>query len=249
MTGLSAGEKFSADRPIVSKSEDALDRGAFASELANAIKGWGRRDSLVIGLFGPWGSGKTSIKNLVLEELSPGEVASPAPQAVTVVEFNPWQWAAQGELAEAFFHEVELAIGRDDRAGKSKKLAAKWSLYAARLKVGTTISSGLPRVLAATLILLGALGLSLAPAGPPLDTAAHLVSAALVFVGLILGFSRKIAEALSSAFAARAEVESRSLWDVKRELADEMRGLAAPILVVIDDLDRLQPQEMREEFS
>jgi len=50
---------FSADRPIRSHQEDLLGRAGFAQSLANAIKQWKGKDSLVIALYGPWGSGDT----------------------------------------------------------------------------------------------------------------------------------------------------------------------------------------------
>jgi len=56
--------------------------------LASAIKGWTGNDSLVFALYGAWGCGKSSIKNMALESLrkSKGECSY-------IVEFNPWQWA------------------------------------------------------------------------------------------------------------------------------------------------------------
>lgn len=61
----SAQHLFSADRPIRSRDEDQLYRRTFAEELARAVCGWRDNDSLVIALYGPWGSGKSSIKNMV----------------------------------------------------------------------------------------------------------------------------------------------------------------------------------------
>ena len=75
---------FSADRPIASRAADLLGRSAFSGSLASAIKGWKGRDSLVIALYGPWGSGKSSIKNMLLEELRESKEGCPS-----IVEFNP----------------------------------------------------------------------------------------------------------------------------------------------------------------
>jgi len=60
---------FSADRPIRSRDEDQLYRRKFAEELASAVRRWKGKDSLVIALYGPWGSGKSSIKNMVIDAL------------------------------------------------------------------------------------------------------------------------------------------------------------------------------------
>jgi predicted KAP-like P-loop ATPase len=74
-----AAEKhpFSSDRPITSQREDRLERWRFAELLASAIKGWKGGDSLVVALYGPWGSGKSSIKNMVLEALRQSKQRGP----------------------------------------------------------------------------------------------------------------------------------------------------------------------------
>ena len=61
--------KFSADRPIISGKDDLLGITDFAESLASAIKGWKGKNSLVIALYGTWGSGKTSVKNVAIEAL------------------------------------------------------------------------------------------------------------------------------------------------------------------------------------
>lgn len=145
---------FSADRPIRSKSEDLLGRSAFAESLAGVVKGWTGNDSLVIALYGPWGIGKSSIKNMVLEHLRRG-----GPDGSTIVEFNPWQWAAQDQLAEAFFRDISLALGKKDKSKEAKKLTDTFSAYAAFLKVGTHMASGIRPLLAFAFAVAGFFGL------------------------------------------------------------------------------------------
>ena len=67
MSDLPLVTNLSADRPISSFSEDLLDRKPFADALANAFIQWHGEDSLVAALYGPWGSGKSSVKNMILE--------------------------------------------------------------------------------------------------------------------------------------------------------------------------------------
>lgn len=88
-----ATHPFSADRPIQSRKEDLLGRSAFAESLASVVRGWTGNDSLVVAFYGPWGNGKSSIKNMMLESLR-GEKES----APTIVEFNPWQWPPKIKL-------------------------------------------------------------------------------------------------------------------------------------------------------
>lgn len=63
---------FSVDEPIAKAEEDRLNRTGFAEALASAIRNWTKPSSLVIGLYGEWGSGKSSLKNLVVERLHEG---------------------------------------------------------------------------------------------------------------------------------------------------------------------------------
>src|SRR5689334_456173 len=99
--------ELSADRPIASAAEDVLGRAPFAEQLAVAIANWKEDESLVIALYGQWGIGKTSVKNLVLEELRMrGE------EAPDLVEFNPWHWTGHDGLAAAFFKEVLAGLSR-----------------------------------------------------------------------------------------------------------------------------------------
>jgi predicted KAP-like P-loop ATPase len=104
---------------------------------------WTGNDSLVMALYGPWGIGKSSIKNMMLEKLRDG-----APDAPIVVEFNPRQWAAQAQLADAFFREIALALGKKDDTKEAKQRAEFLSAYAAYLKVGSHIAFGIRRLLA-----------------------------------------------------------------------------------------------------
>ena len=76
-------EWFSSDRPIETRDEDVLGRRGFSESLADAIRGWSGRESLVLALYGEWGDGKSSIKNMVVEALH-----SKSPN-IDVVDFNP----------------------------------------------------------------------------------------------------------------------------------------------------------------
>lgn len=58
---------LSTDRPIPGRLEDKLSRAGFADAIATAIRSWRGKDSLVLALYGEWGSGKSSIKNMILE--------------------------------------------------------------------------------------------------------------------------------------------------------------------------------------
>jgi len=75
-----------------------------------------------------------------------------------VVVFNPWQCAAQEQLAEAFFHEVDIVPGPKDDSKEMQRRAAKWREYAAYLKVGSTALTGVRTLIPIIVTILGGLG-------------------------------------------------------------------------------------------
>ena len=93
---------YRGDAPITSLAEDRLGRARFASQIAAAVTNWREDRGLVIGLYGPWGSGKTSILNMVEESLSDA-TEKPGPE---VLRFNPWEWSGQENLQRIFFTEI-----------------------------------------------------------------------------------------------------------------------------------------------
>jgi predicted KAP-like P-loop ATPase len=125
--------QLSADQPIRSIRDDLLGRGEFALALANALSAWRGDESLVLALYGPWGSGKSSVKNLVLEFLDKAE------KPTTVMHFNPWAWSGQDALFNAFFTEIGGVIGHRAKGEQRKEAASKWKKYASRLALGGTV--------------------------------------------------------------------------------------------------------------
>lgn len=54
---------FYSDKAIESNAEDQLGRSAFAKLLAKTLIQLNSKDTFSVGLYGKWGSGKTSIVN------------------------------------------------------------------------------------------------------------------------------------------------------------------------------------------
>ena len=72
------------DLPISRASEDKLNRSSFAKSLAKVLLDYTAPYSFSIGLYGEWGSGKTSLLNMVLETVE--EIDKDA----VILRFNPW---------------------------------------------------------------------------------------------------------------------------------------------------------------
>jgi len=235
-------QPFSSDRPIRSRAEDKLGRRPFAEAIAAAIQGWRGDDSLVIGLYGPWGCGKSSIKNMIVDAL--GE--SPESNRLDIVECNPWQFAGHDQLSEAFFLEVGTALGRTDKSREGKRLAAKWRAYASALTLGSSLIGGLRGTLAVILLVAGIVGLAVSLVSQKVS---WLLWAAVLVIGALLKWSATFAQRLSQWFSAREESNRKSLPELKQELSNLLCERNRPLLVVMDDVDRLAASEIQLLFQ
>ncbi len=90
---------MSGDNAIKTRDADRLGRSPFADQLAAALLSEAADDGLVAALVGPWGQGKSSVLNMVKEQLE-------GDHARTVLMFNPWMFAGQSQLISAFFEQV-----------------------------------------------------------------------------------------------------------------------------------------------
>jgi len=236
---------FSADRPISIKQEDLLGRAGFVDALAQAISGWQGNESLVIALSGPWGSGKTSIKNLLLER-----IATLPDCPLQPVDFNPWQWSAQDQLIQAFFGEVGIVLHRTEKTKADKKRALKWKAYALKLKAGGFIADGIRKLVTLVFGILAILGL----ASSVLDstwfrTGGLIVGIISVAVIALMNWFGEAADRVAAYLEARANFLAKTLPELKKELRDELARTNRPILVIIDDIDRLLPAQTKLLFQ
>src|SRR4051794_17039671 len=96
-------EQYTDDAPIASKDGDRFNRWPFAERIANVIATRTDPSSLVLGLYGPWGDGKTSVLNMMAEALSSHE-------DVILVPFNPWHFEDEQQLIRAFFDTLAESL-------------------------------------------------------------------------------------------------------------------------------------------
>ena len=215
---------FSADRPISHSTEDLLGRLPFAKSMAEAIKGWQEKDSLVIALYGQWGSGKTSLKNMIIESFNEGKDKGPL-----VVEFNPWHWSGRDQLLKAFFHEIGVALGHSDTTSAGTERTEKWNRYGAYLSMGASISASLKEIL------------------PLLGLPGARLLCSMAEQGL--GKSSKAIQNGAKGLTEGKETFANSLYELKRDITEDLRSLKRPILIVMDDIDRLTADEIRILFQ
>jgi hypothetical protein len=101
---------FVTDQPWRSGDPDHLGRGAFARRIARTIADNPSDAGLVVGIYGPWGEGKTSLLHMVDKELKAG-------REIETLWFNPWYFQGQEALVLTYFGQ--LAAKLETRLGTS----------------------------------------------------------------------------------------------------------------------------------
>ena len=93
---------YSSDRPITNYNDDLLGRADFAKQLGKAVFEYPCSDGLVIGLYGKWGSGKTSVVNMAIQEIESQSKGSDS--APYIFKFAPWNYSDKDNLISQFFN-------------------------------------------------------------------------------------------------------------------------------------------------
>lgn len=234
-------QRYSADRPVERRSEDQLGRRRFAEAIANGFITWREDVSVVVGLNGAWGSGKTSVKNFVVDALQPKNESRRA----DVIELRPWEVSGTRDIEALFFERIGSFLGRRDATTRDHEIAQRWRIVAAALGVGEALATPLFRPVAHTITFLGFVALFLGAEAIE-STAWTLTGAAAVLLGYLLGTVRTLAERVGDFFRLRSERTTPSLADTKKELAGLLRERELPLVIVIDEIDRLtSADEMR----
>jgi hypothetical protein len=92
------------DSPITHSDDDSFNLKSLAESLTNEINVWSdHKASFTIGLSGKWGSGKTSLLNLLKYELNNNKTN-------IVFDFNAWQYETEINLSAPFLKELHLRL-------------------------------------------------------------------------------------------------------------------------------------------
>lgn len=89
-------QDFYSDTPITSPEDDRFRRWPFAQRIGQTIAARKDASSLVIGIYGQWGDGKTTVLNFIEKELK-------SHSDVIVIRFNPWRFNSESQLLLGFF--------------------------------------------------------------------------------------------------------------------------------------------------
>ncbi len=210
---------LATDTPIKDSERDLIGRAPFAERLADILKSAAGPESLVIGLYGSWGSGKTSVINLVENELSRKDDDGKAD--VSIVRFEPWNYLTAEQLLAQFLKEVGDSL--DKHAHGRRKLCGK-------------LRGKRPELLNAFAAYSEAL---LMTAGADASLAGMQLTGAAVtaFGNLLTSWLRKSTGRAGSVSAK------------KQRLEKELLKYDGRVVVIIDDIDRLPNDQVRMVFQ
>lgn len=104
---------YNSDKPINEKVQDRFKRNKFSNRIAETIIKRQIEEGLVIGLYGIWGEGKTSILNMIEEDLLLNK-------EILVVKFNPWRFKNEDTLIINYFTNISIALDKELNSKKEK---------------------------------------------------------------------------------------------------------------------------------
>lgn len=107
------------DQPIREESDDRLSRKIMAKKLSEVICNIHFNSSFAIGVSGEWGSGKTSILNMVKNNLDSDIVA---------VELDPWDTIDNNQLMNNFFSSIIEKL-EENEDGSFKQIIREMKQY------------------------------------------------------------------------------------------------------------------------
>ncbi len=230
---------INADRPIASIKDDALGRTDFALTIARALRGWQGKESLVMAVCGPWGTGKSSVKNMVVERLELFHHNRPK-----VIEFNPWYWSSQDKLVQAFFAAIKAKLD-DARVEYKDEIAADLDTIAAGFETAKTV--GEPILNFAKALTLGglfAVAVSIFQ-HDVWDVILKIVACVFLLLGFLVSYLADVTPKFAKLLSARAKAEIANLRRAKERLEERLRGIDGVVVVMVDDMDRLAPDELK----
>lgn len=187
------------ERAIEDSGEDILDRRQFSKNLAAQMSEYSGNQCLTIGLMGGWGTGKSSILNMVKNIISK--------EKADIVEFTPWYFSGREQLISDFFQVLSEKIQYKTTSAQAGELAKDLKKYSKILKPLALI--------------------------PQFSIVANIIS--------------KGAEGISDFL--KDYDENISLDTLKRDISVNLRDYPKKIIVFIDEIDRLNKNEINEIFQ
>lgn len=113
-------ENYISDNTVSKQSQDEFQRYDFAKRIANTISNRSSTENIVFGLYGKWGSGKSSMLKFIEKELDEEKTLQ--------VHFNPWRYKDEDSILMSFFNQIAevLEIELVSTVDKTKQTIKKY---------------------------------------------------------------------------------------------------------------------------
>lgn len=232
---------FIAEKPIENESDDILNRKSFAHHLGDSLVWWKEKESLVMGLYWEWWIWKSSIINLTKKYIDNlDEKDKP-----TIIEFNPWSFSEQDNLTNHFFKEIakELELKWDWK--NDTKIANKIRLYASILSF-TPSTDNILNIYYIFLVLTWAISITATQIDKTLPL--YYVLLWVWLFSLVMLLLKKFLLNMIAFFDAKSKVNSKTLTEVKKDIVSYLEKRNKKLVIIIDDIDRLNEKEIKEIF-
>lgn len=105
------------DIPQTSFEQDALGYRDFAEHVKHTIDSIDFNESVVLAVTGPWGSGKTTFVNFVIQS---------SKSILHIAKFNPWWFTPNNNLTELFFEKLIFELAKAYPEPNVKTLVQKF---------------------------------------------------------------------------------------------------------------------------
>lgn len=238
---------FIPDKPIDKEKDDFLGRVEFSQKLGKSLLNWNENESLVVAIYGKWGSGKSSVINMALECIR----NSTHENKPTIIEFNPWLFAEQDKLRTHFFNEIskELKIKNDTR--KDVQIANELKRYVSILNL-VPHENVVKNIISKPLLLVAISSLSGSKIFEWLNLSVDWINNTLMIIGillLIVEFFKDTVLKFAKYFEERSRYYSQTVSELKQNIKRLLLERKKKLIVVIDDIDRLNQSEIRQIFK
>lgn len=227
-----------SDTAIESIDQDELGWGRLAINIVKSIKFNIGSNSLVYGIKGGWGSGKSSLLNLIERSLESDEDAK-----WIIMHYNAWQHPKTDKV-KSFLEEFANNIGYKTKEKKRKELSQTILKYAQIGKASSSIIGLISLIISLILALL---------LGIQTSTLIELIPDWIVIIALIISIiataAPSILEPMSKVFSISASQNKETLYKLKKMINRQINNANLNIVIFMDDLDRLPPEEICNVFQ
>lgn len=144
---MSRKNLIQCEKPIKSIDDDLLNFHPYAKKIKEVIQGYSYNpDPLIIGIYGKWGAGKTSLLNLIERHI---ELFQKEKDDKPYIKFhyNPWLYQSKEEMVFDFFQTLgsKLTYSEDSDLQKAAKSIIRYSRYLKSVKISASV--GIPKLL------------------------------------------------------------------------------------------------------